>query len=72
MEATSLAAPVGPGLAEPGRDRHRDPADVAGNDLELVPLAHGGLVDVPGEDQLGSGLDQRGEHVVPPRDGFLP
>jgi hypothetical protein len=72
VEPARLAPPVGPRLAETGRDRHGRPADVAGNDLELVPLAHRGLVDVAGEDQLRSRLDERGQHVVPPRDGLLP
>src|SRR5581483_6835330 len=47
-------------------------ADRARDDLELVPLGNRGLVDVPGEDQLGSRVDERREHVTAARDGLLP
>src|SRR5437773_284909 len=40
-------------------------------DLELVPLADRGLVDVAGEDQVGAGLDEPGQHVIPAGDGLL-
>ena len=36
-----------------------------------MPLAHGALVDVAGEDQVGAGLDEPGEHVVAACDRFL-
>ena len=35
------------------------PRDVPADDLELVPLADGALVDVAREDQLGAGVDER-------------
>ena len=72
MQAARLAAPVGARLAEPGCDRDRDGADVAAHDLELAALADRGLVDVAGEHELGAGVDERGEHVVSPRDRLLP
>ena len=36
-----------------------------------MPLADRGLVDVAGEDQVGAGLDEPGQHVIPAGDGLL-
>jgi hypothetical protein len=72
MQAPRLASSVRARLAEAGRDRDRRPTQVAGGDLELVPLRDGGLVDVAGEDQLGAGVDQRGEHVAAACNRLLP
>ena len=36
-----------------------------------MPLADRRLVDVSGEDQVGTRLDESGEHVVAARDGLL-
>jgi hypothetical protein len=72
VQPARLAEAVRPRLAEARRDRDDDAADVAGRDLELAPLADGALVDVTGEDELGAGLDERAQHVVPARDGLLP
>jgi hypothetical protein len=72
VQPARLAATVRARLAEAGRDRHRHAAHVAGDDLELVPLANRGLVDVAGENELRARLDERGEDVVPARDGLLP
>jgi hypothetical protein len=72
VQPSRLAAPVRARLAEAGRDRDRRAANVAGHDLELVPLADRGLVDVAGEDQLGARFDERGEDVVAPCHGLLP
>src|SRR5262249_4113823 len=71
VEATRLAATLGPRLSETGRDRdRRSPA--AGGDLEFVPLGDRRLVDVPGENQLGSRVYKGGKDVASPRDWFLP
>src|SRR5205814_5967360 len=57
---------------EPARARDDDAADIPADDLELVPLAHRGLVDVPCQDQLRARLDERAQDVIPPRDRLLP
>ena len=61
------------GGAGPGRgNRDGRPVDVSVDDLELVPLADGALMDVAGEDELGPGVDKPGEDVRAPRDRPLP
>src|SRR4029077_8451814 len=47
-----LAEPPGPRLPEPGRDRDDGGACLVADDLELMPLAHRGLVDVAREDEV--------------------
>jgi len=71
MDAARLAPPAWTGLAEAGGDRDGHAADAADHDLELVALAHRRLVDVAGQDELGSGVDQAGEHGVAVRYRFL-
>ena len=70
--AARLAAALRARLAEAGRDRDDDAALPAADHLELVPLADRRLVDVAADDQLGAGVDELREHVVPPRDRLLP
>src|SRR4051794_5147979 len=72
VQTARLAAAVGARLAEPWGDRDRRTPQAAGRDLELVPLGDGCLVDVTGEDQLGAGVDERGENVAAPGDRLLP
>ncbi len=72
MEPARLAAALRAGLPEPGRDRDDRAADVAADDLELVPLADGALVDVAREDQLGAGVDEACKDVGALRDRLLP
>jgi len=74
VEAPRFATPVGPGLSESGRDRNRRSVASAlfSHNLELVSLGDGGLVDVAGEDQLGAGVDERGEHVGSTGNGLFP
>jgi hypothetical protein len=72
VQPARLAAAVRARLAKAGRDRDRHAAHVARDDLELVPLADRSLVDVTGEDELRTRFDERGEDVVPARDGLLP
>ena len=71
MQATGLAAAVRAWLPEARRDRDRDPADVAGHDLELVALADGGLVDVAGEDELRARVDEPREDAASASDRLL-
>ena len=71
VEPAGLAATVRARLPEAGGDRDDGAVQRAGRDLELMPLRDGRLVDVAGEDQLGAGVHERGEHVRSPRDGFL-
>ena len=66
-----LAAAVGPRLPEPRRDRDDAARRSGADDLELVALGDGGLVDVTAEDQLRSRADQGSEHVVAVCDGLL-
>ena len=54
MQPASLALSFWTRLAQPGRDRHDYGTFAAVHDLELVPLAHGRLVDMPGENQVGA------------------
>src|SRR5207248_1184256 len=49
VESARLAQPLRPRLPEPRRDRDDGRARLAADDLELVPLADGRLVDVPRE-----------------------
>src|SRR5439155_15236369 len=70
-DPTRLAAAVRTRLAEAGGDRDDDTADVAGDDLELVALADGALMDVAADDQLGAGVDEPRQNVGPARDGLL-
>ena len=67
VQAARLAEAVRPRLTEAGCDRDDRRAHVSVDDLELVPLAHGRLVNVPREDQVGAGVDERAEHLVPVR-----
>ena len=53
-------------LAEARRDRDDDGAAFWRRELELAALGDRALVDVAGEDQVGAGLDEPGEHAVPP------
>jgi hypothetical protein len=71
VEPARLAEPAWPRLAQPGSDRDDRSARLVADGLELVPLAHCGLVNVPGEDQVGARVDERLEDVVAPRDGTL-
>ena len=68
VEAARLAEPSRPRLPEPGRDRDDGRARLVADDLELVPLAHGRLVDVTREDEVGAGVHERAEDVVAARD----
>ena len=67
MNAARLAPPARAGLAEAGGDRDGDATHPARDDLELMALADGGLVDMPGEDELGARVDEAGQHRVPMR-----
>src|SRR5215211_1067931 len=72
VEAACLALPVRARLAEPGCDRHGHAAlATRKRHLELAALAHGSLVDVTRDDQLGAALDEEGKHVVPARNRLL-
>ena len=71
METACLAASLRTRLAEAWRDRHRHSSYVTRDHLELVALADGALVDVPGEDELGAGVDERSQDVRPPGDRLL-
>ena len=68
VEAACLAATLRARLAEAGRNRDGRTANVSVDDLELVPLADGALVDVAREDELGPRVDEPGEDVRAPRD----
>src|SRR5262249_5103914 len=70
-EPARLAAAVRPGPAEARRCGHDDAPAVAAHDLELVPLAHGALVDVPADDQLRPRIDEPGKDVGAPCDRLL-
>src|SRR5205823_5682486 len=72
VQPARLAATVRPRLPEPRGDRDCDAALAAGRDLELPPLAHRRLVDVPGEDELRARVDERAEDVVAARNRLLP
>jgi len=72
VQAPRFAAPVGPWLSESGRDRNRRSPQAARCNLELVSLGDGGLVDVAGENQLGAGVDERGENVGSTSNGLFP
>jgi hypothetical protein len=50
-------------LSEPRRNRDHGAANVSVDDFELMALADGSLVDVPGQDQLRAGVDEPGEDV---------
>ena len=71
-DAPRLAAATRPRLPETGGDGDDHAALAAAPDLELVALAHRSLVDVPGEDQLRSGVDEGAEDVVAAGDRALP
>ena len=71
VQSARLAEPSRPRLPEPGCDRDDGRARLVADDLELVPLADRGLVDVAGEDQVGAGVDERAQNVVAARDGTL-
>jgi hypothetical protein len=66
MQAAGLAAAVRARLPEARGDRDGDAADVARHDLELVALADRRLVDVAGEDELRTRVNERGEHTAAP------
>ena len=73
VRAARLAAPVGAGPSEPGdRGEHERLPASAVEDLELAPLGDRGLVDVPGEDELGAGVCERLEHAIAVLDGLFP
>ena len=72
VETARLALPLRARLAEAGRDRDDHRLLAAARDLELAPLAHRCLVDVPGEDQVGAARDECAENVVPAGDRLLP
>ncbi len=66
VQAARLAEPARARLPETGRDRDDDRLRASSvDDLELVPLADGRLVDVAGEDQVGAGRDERVENATP-------
>ena len=64
VEPARLAEPSRPRLSEPGRDRDDRRAGLVADDFELVALAHGRLVDVAGEDEVGAPVHERAQHVV--------
>src|SRR5207245_2696271 len=66
--AARLAEAPRPWSAEPRCDRDHDAARVTVHHLELAAFAHRPLVDVAAEDQLGTAVDEAGEHVVASRD----
>ena len=68
VEPARLAQPSRPRLPESGGDRHDGRARVAADDLELVALAHGRLVDVTREDEVGPRVHERAEDVAAVRD----
>jgi hypothetical protein len=72
MEPARLAAPVGPWLSQSRRDRDGDAPQAVVLNLELVAFADGRLVDVPGEDQLGTGVDETRQHLGAAGNGLLP
>jgi hypothetical protein len=65
MKAAGLAEAARTRLAESRRDRDGHTSGFAANHLELVPLAHRRLVDVAREDEIGAGVDERAQDVVP-------
>jgi hypothetical protein len=69
VQPTCLAKPPRPRLPESRRDGDDRRAGFVACDLELVSLAHSSLVDVSGEDEVCSGVDEAKEDVVAPRDG---
>src|SRR5215212_4613460 len=72
MEATGFAPAVRAWLTEARRDRDGRPAQAPRRHLELVPLRNGGLMDVAGEDQLGTGVDERRKYVRAAGNRLLP
>ena len=71
MDAACFTTPARAGLSQAGGDRHGHAGQGARNDLELVSLAHGRLVDVAGKDELGSRVDEPGKDGVPACDRLL-
>jgi hypothetical protein len=71
VEPARLAQPPRPRLPESGRDCDDSSARLVSDDLELVSLAHGRLVDVAGEDQVCACVHERTKDMVAPRDGTL-
>jgi len=67
------ASPRRFGVADRGPgDRDDHAARIAGDHFELVALRDCSLVNVPADDELGAGVDQRREHVRAARDRLLP
>jgi hypothetical protein len=71
VEPAGLAPAAWPRLPEARGDRDDGAIQRSRGNLELVPLRDGRLVDVTGEDQLGAGVDERGEHVGSSGDRLL-
>ena len=57
---------------EAGRDRDDHGLLSSVRDLEFTPLAHGHLVDVSRENQVGAARDECAKNVVPAGDRLLP
>src|SRR6185312_2286127 len=72
VEAARLSLPFRARLAEAGRDRDDHGLLSSVRDLEFTPLAHGRLVDVSCEDEVGAARDECAENVVPAGDRLLP
>jgi hypothetical protein len=70
MGALGLAESMGAGARQPRRGYHHDRPLVAEH-LELTPLGSAGLVDVPGEDELGAGCRELLEHPAAARQRSL-
>ena len=71
MKAAGLTSSARPRQSEARSDGHGHARHGAVDDLELVPLAHGHLVDVAGKDELRSRVHEPGQDGVPACDGLL-
>jgi len=58
VQPSRFAAAVRARLPQPRCDRHRNRVLAAGRDLEFAPLGNRALVDVPGDDQLRTRVDE--------------
>ena len=64
VKPARLAQASRPRLPESGRDRYDGRVRLVADDLELVALADRRLVDVAGEDEICSRVDECAQHVV--------
>ena len=71
VHAARLAEPPRTRLTETWRGHEDRRSGFVPDDFEVVALAHGRLVDVATEDEVGAGRRERVEDVLPARDGAL-